>query len=218
VPVARRAPGAFRAVLPSAGIFIGDGLSTAGYVIAWQIVLFVSLGQNFMAYGGALAVAALVGAVGGLLLGRMIDTGNGARAVPLAIGLNAAVLLMRALVPEHPALAIAANALGALVTCLYIPTMMTAVYNRAKRSPCVMRFHIAAEGGWDIGIGSGLCLGALIVWLGFSMSYVILIGLIGLAMVFVLLRRYYAEHPSEAVDASLQADEFHPHPAETPKM
>ena len=34
-----------------------------------------------MAYGGALAVAALVGAVGGLLLGRLIDSGRGTRAV-----------------------------------------------------------------------------------------------------------------------------------------
>jgi hypothetical protein len=218
VAVARHAPGGFRAVLPSASIFIGDGLSTGGYVIAWQIALFVSLGQDYMAYGGALAVAALVGAVGGLALGRMIDTGNGARAVTLSIGLTVVVVLMRASVQKYPALAITANALGALVTCLYMPTMMTAVYNRAKRSPCVMRFHIAAEGGWDIGIALGLCLGALIVWLGYSLSYVILTSLIGVAIVFLALRRYYAEHPSERVDASLATDEFHPRPVEAPKM
>lgn len=218
VAVARHAPGAFSAVLPSAAIFIGDGLSTGGYVIAWQIALFVSLGQDYMAYGGALAVAALVGAVGGLVLGRMIDAGNGSRALTVSIGLTVVVVLMRASVQEYPALAITANALGALVTCLYMPTMMTAVYNRAKRSPCVMRFHIAAEGGWDIGMALGLCLGALIVWLGYSLSYVILTALIGVAIVFVALRQYYAEHPSETVDASLATDEFHPHRIEATKM
>jgi hypothetical protein len=200
------------------GIFIGDALSTPGYVMAWQIMLFLTLDQNFMAYGGALAVAALVGAAGGLVLGRMIDTGNGARAVVLSIGLTVVVVLMRASVQSHPALAIAANALGALVTCLYMPTMMTAVYNSAKRSPCVMRFHIAAEGAWDVGISLGLCVCALIVWLGFSISYAILSSLVGVTIVFWQLRKYYAAHPSETVDPTLETDEFHPHPAETPKM
>jgi hypothetical protein len=30
-----------------------------------------------------------------------------------------------------------------------MPTMMTAVYNQAKGSPCASGVHIAAEGGWD---------------------------------------------------------------------
>lgn len=214
VPVARHAPGAFRAAFAGMGIFIGDGFTTAGYVLAWQIALFVSLGQNFMAYGGALAVAALVGGAGGLVLGRMIDTGSGGRAVVLSISLAVMVTLLRASVQHYPALAVTANALGALESCLYIPTMMTAVYNRAKRSPCVMRFHIAAEGGWDVGISLGLCIAALIAWLGYPVSYSILVSLIGIAMVFVLLRRYYAENPSEMVDVSLETDEFHPHPVE----
>lgn len=218
VPVARTAPGAFRAALSGAGIFIGDGLGSAGNYIVWQIALFLTLGQDFMAYGGALAVAALVGAVSGLVLGRMIDTGSGARAVIISIGLLVIVILMRASVQEHPALAIMANALGALVGCLYTPTMMTAVYNRAKRSPCVMRFHIAAEGGWDIGVSIGLSVAALIVWLGYPISYAILTSLSGTAMVYTLLRKYYAEHPSETVDAALEAGEFQPHPVEAPKM
>jgi MFS family permease len=195
VPVARHVAGGYRAMLPSAGIFIGDGFSTAGYVITWQIALFLALDQNFMAYGGALAVAALVGAAGSLVLGRMIDTGSGGRAVTLSIGLVVIVTFMRASIHAHPALAVAANALGALVSCLYIPTIMTVVYNRAKRSPCAMRFHIAAEAGWDIGISLGLIAAACIVWLGFPVSYSILVSLVGSAMVFVLLRRYYRDHP-----------------------
>jgi hypothetical protein len=34
---------------------------------------------------------------------------------------------------------------------LYIPALMTAVYNEAKASGCPLRFQFAAEGGWDAG-------------------------------------------------------------------
>ena len=46
-----------------------------------------------------------------------------------------------------PAMALAANAAGALIGCLYVPTLMTAVYGLAKRSPCPLRFQIAAQAG-----------------------------------------------------------------------
>ena len=67
-----------------------------------------------------------------------------------------AVILLRAFGGDHRVLAVAANTMGALAACLYVPTLMTALYNQAQRSPCVMRFHIAAEAGWDVGGMAGL--------------------------------------------------------------
>ena len=202
VPIARSAPGAMRAAFSGAMLFVGDGWIAAAYFIVWQIALFLTLGQNFLAYGGALAIASLVGAVGGLFLGRLIDSGKGGRAVWLSVGLLALVIVLRANVQEHPLLAVAANALGSLVGCLYIPTLMTAVYNQAKRSPCTLRFHIVAEAGWDVGISSGLLIAALLVWLGLTLGHTILIALVGAATTFTLLRRYYAAHAAELVDAA----------------
>jgi hypothetical protein len=95
---------------------------------------------------------------------------------------------------------------------------MTAVYNQAKRSPCVMRFHIAAEGGWDVGVSTGLMLAALLAWLGYSIAFGILISLAGAAAVFVLLHRYYARHSAEAIDATLLAREFQTQPGEVVNM
>ena len=212
VPVLRRAPGAFRAAFSGIALFIADGWIAAGYMIAWQIALFLALGRDFLAYGGALAIAALVGAVGGVALGRLIDAGKGTRAVWLALGTLAFVVVLRAGVQDHPALAIAANALGSLAGCLYIPTLMTAVYNQAKRSPCPLRFHIAAEAGWDIGIAAGCGSAALLLRLGFSLSAAVLSALFGVATVFVLLRRYYTAHETEAVDRTLLQ------PEETPNI
>jgi hypothetical protein len=202
IPVARKAPGAFRAALSGAMLFVGDGWASAGYFVVWQIVLFLALGRDVMAYGGAVAVAALVGAVGGLFLGKLIDAGRGTRAVWLSTMPAIVVVVLRAGVQQHPVLAVTANALGALVSCLYVPTLMTAVYNQAKRSPCVMRFHIAAEGGWDIGVSSGLGIAALLVWQGSAAAPTVLVSLVGIAITFVLLRRYYAAHASETIDAT----------------
>jgi MFS transporter, DHA1 family, inner membrane transport protein len=194
VKVARAPRGAWKAARAGALFFLADGWGAAGFYFVWQLVLFLSLGRSFVDFGGVLALAALAGAAGGLLLGRHIDAGGGVRAVWIAIGTIAAANLLRALVPAHPALALPAAALGAVAVCLYLPTMLTAVYNLAKRSPCVLRFHVAAEGGWDVGGASALGLTALLVWLGAPLWSGSLLALIGAAAEFVLLRRYYRDH------------------------
>ena len=164
VPVADAAPGAFRAAVPGMLMFLADGWIVAGFYFAWQIALFLALGESFTAYGGAMALAALVGAVGGLLLGRYIDTGRGWRATWLAAASLVIVICLRAVGCTAPVLAVAANAAGALVPAFYVPTLMTAVYNQAKGSPCALRFHIAAEGGWDAGAASGCMMVAALLW------------------------------------------------------
>src|ERR1700681_1797217 len=89
---------------------------------------------------------------------------------------------------RDPVLAVVANAAGALVPSLYVPTMMTAVYNQAKGSPCALRFHIAAEGGWDVGAASGCIVAAALLWAGAPISLGILLSLLGTTAIFVLLR------------------------------
>jgi hypothetical protein len=195
-----RAPGAFRAAIPGVLLFMTDGWVAAGYVFVWQVALFLSLGENFLAFGGALAVAAVVGAVSGMVLGRHIDAGHGRRAVFVAYGVIALIIVIRALALKNPVLAVVANALGALGGCLYVPTMMTAIYNQAKRAPCTLRFHIAAEAGWDLGGATGLSVSALLVWLGFPLYVCVLISLFGVAAGFVLLQRYYGNNPGLAID------------------
>jgi hypothetical protein len=66
VPVADTAPGAFRAAALGLLMFMADGWIAAGFFFVWQMALFLALGESFTAYGGAMALAALVGAVSGL--------------------------------------------------------------------------------------------------------------------------------------------------------
>ena len=192
IAIARHAPGAFKAALRGVMLFAADGWICAGYHFVWQIALFLSLGESFTAFGGAMALAALTGAVAGMFLGRYIDAGHGGRAVWLAFAALTLTTLLRAASAE-PVMAVAANALGALVVCLYVPTMMTAVYNQAKGSPCTLRFHVASEGGWDVGCASGSFASAALIAAGAPLWSAILLSLGGAVTTLVLLRGYYAQ-------------------------
>ncbi len=191
IEVARDVPGALKASVPGILLFITDGWIAVGFMIVWQIGLFITLGESFLAYGGALAVAALAGAAGGLILGRFIDRGHGLKILWLAVLALGTAICLRAGALGNPALAVVANAAGAFVVCLYTPMLMTAVYNQAKQAPCTLRFHVATEGGWDAG-GSAACLtAAAMIGYGAPLAAGVLLALIGAAAAFVLLRRYY---------------------------
>jgi hypothetical protein len=103
---------------------------------------------------------------------------------------------------SYAVVAVMVNALGALGGCLYTPTLMTAVYTQAKRSPCTLRFHVMAEGGWDVGGASGLLVAALLTALGAPLSASILLSLAGLAAMAVMLHRYYAGNPAVVVQVA----------------
>ena len=201
VTIAPTAPGAFRASLTGVALFALDGWIGAGFYYVWLIALFVTLGQNFTAFGGAMALSALLGAILGLLLGRSIDRGHGRKAVWFAVGALAAVTLFRAGSYGNPVLAVLANAAGALVTALYTPTLMTAVYNQAKGSPCTLRFHVATEGGWDAGCAAGCLTGAALIWAGAPLSFGIWPALLGAGVMAVLLGRYYGRQRAAAAPA-----------------
>ncbi len=203
VKVAPAAPGSLKAARSGALLFFADGWIAAGYGFVWQIALFTSLSENFTAYGGAVALAGLAGAISGLLFGRLIDAGHGGRAVWLSAGSLVLVIGLRGAATGNPVLAVTANALGALVGAFYIPTMMTAVYNLAMASPCALRFQVAAEGGWDAGAGLCALAAAGLIWIGAPLWMGVLLALLGAGGVFVVLRRYYAQLPPSAIIVGL---------------
>jgi len=192
VRVAPQSPGAFRASLSGIKLFLCDGWIVGTGYFVWQLALFLSLGENYLHFGGALALAALVGAIAGMFLGRTIDSGHGTRMTAFALGSYACLIMLRAAALREPWLAVAANALASVGSCLYAPTLMTAVYNQAQRAPCTLRFHVATEGGWDIGCATGLLIAAFLIWRGTPFPLVLLLPLIGLSLAFVQLRTYYA--------------------------
>jgi hypothetical protein len=197
VAVKASAPGAFRAARLGAILAATDGWFDAWYIIVWQIALFVSLGESFSAYGGAMALAALVGAGCGLILGRHIDAGGGRRAVLIAYSVAALFVCLRAGSTGSPWLAVTANALGALLWPLLLPTLGAATYNLSKASPCPMRFTIVMEAGWDVGGASACLLAAGLATAGAPLSTCILLALPAVLVAAILLRRYFANRGAQ---------------------
>lgn len=191
VEVPAEAPGGFRAARQGAALFATDGWFAASYYYVWQVALFVTLGESFGGYGGAMALAGLVGAACSLTIGRMIDLGHGRRSLAVAYAAAGVVVVIKAAGFGSPWLATLANALGAVAANLVVPALMTPVYNLSKASPCPLRFHIAAEAGWDVGCGLGCLTAAALTWAGLPLSVPILMALAsGLAAFLILWRRY----------------------------
>lgn len=192
VLVAREAPGVFSVARPAAILAAIDGWFDASFIFVWQIALYVALAESIPAYGGAMALASLAGAVFGLVLGRHVDAGHGRRTVAIAYVFAAAVVMLRAVSLGSPWLAVIANALGALAMPLIVPPLGAAIYNMAKASPCPLRFHLATEAGWDVGCFAGCVAAAALVAAGLSLSVATVMALPAMAAVAFLLRRYFA--------------------------
>ncbi len=174
-------------------IYLLNGWFAATFILAWQVALFLTLGESLSAYGGTMALAAVAGAIGGLFVGSLLDRGRGAPLVALLVfaGL-AAIAILRAASLGTPALAIAANVMGAFAICFYVPVMNAPVYNLAKASPCALRFHVATEDSWDIGCIAA-CLSALaLLAAGWGLPAAILLALASCLGHAIVLHRYYS--------------------------
>jgi predicted MFS family arabinose efflux permease len=184
-------PGWWRAARLAVVLQTADGWFGAGYEFAWQIALFVTLGEHFASFGGAMALAGLVGAAASLIVGRLVDLGHARLWVVIGYAACALVIVLKAASLGTPALAIAANALAAPAGLLLQPVMMTRVYNLAKASPCPLRFMMATEGGWDVGCCTGALVGAALTATGVPLSASILLALGGVVVGGRLLLKSY---------------------------
>lgn len=59
----------------------------------------------------------------------------------------------------------------------------------AKCSLCALRFHVAVEGGWEVGGASGLLAAALALSLGMLLAAGVLLAMAGVSATIGMLRR-----------------------------
>jgi DHA1 family inner membrane transport protein len=126
----------------------------------------------------------------------LLKEGHARRATRVNAATLGGTLIAKAICGSDP-IAVVAVAVGTTALAgLYVPSLMTAIYNEAKASPCPLRFHFAAEIGWDIG-GSLACLAAAALCAyGASLQAVILLALPMVAVQTFLLDARYAERNS----------------------
>lgn len=199
VPVKAQAPGALAAARPAFLLMVADGWFDSCWLFVWQIALFVSLKESFSAYGGAMALAGLVGAGGALVLGPHVDAGHGRRTAAIAYSLGIGLVLLRAASLSWPALAVAANAAGALFFPLLIPALASVTANLNKASPCNLRFAMVTEAGWDVGCFAACVSVAALFAAGAPIEVGVLLALPAMALQWALLRRFFpARRPAAA--------------------
>lgn len=199
--IVRRPPaGAFAAAKIGVQLFFIDGWIQSSAAIAWSAVLFSSLGARFDVFGGVLAAAALAGALGGMLLGRVMDMGHARRSVWFNAGVLAGGFALKAMCGGHPLATVAVAIVTTVFSGLYIPYWMTAAYNAGKLAPCTFRFHFAAEGGWDAGGVAACLVAAAICGAGLPLPVIILLALPAVAVQALLLdARYLVQDRARAM-------------------
>ncbi|HQS69123.1 MAG: MFS transporter [Novosphingobium sp. 28-62-57] len=174
-------------------IYFAEGLQSGCSNVVWNLALFVTLGQSFENFGGALALAGLGAAAGSLLIGRMIDGGRTTHSLALAYGLGAIVIGIKALAWSTALPALVATALGALVAPMLATAMLSPLYAMAQRSQCTLRFNMATEGGWDLGCSVAALVAAIILGTGFGYTLPILLGLGAIAAIWRGLMQWYRQ-------------------------
>ena len=174
-------------------LIAADGWFDAYFLFVWQIALFVSLGESIAGLwrrGGAGRRSSARSSA--CVLGRRIDAGHGRQAVGDRLWRR-----RRDRPPPggKPRLAVArgrrqrARRLASGRSS--VPALGAAVYNLAKASPCPFRFHMATEGGWDIGCFAACLLAAALLAIGTPFAVTLLLALPGIAACVLLLWRRY---------------------------
>lgn len=172
-------------------ILFADGLRAGSFHFTWLIALFLTLGSNYAAFGGAMALSGIVGAVGGLVLGRAIDLGKGLGAARVGFAALTIAAVARMLGWPVVGLAVAANAAAALAWPLYATAFNARVYTLARLSPCPLRFHIVAEGGWDMGTFLSCLAAAALLHAGFDYHLPLLIGVLACGLGYWTIARSF---------------------------
>jgi MFS family permease len=176
--------------------FAADGWMCAGVGFAWPMILFTTLGSSYNGLGLATGTAGIAGAAAGMLAGVAIDRGHRrrlSRAVTVAL---LCAILLRVASGWAPWAALAANTMGAAVGGLYYPTLMSLVYDRAKRSGSAYQFHLSTEAGWDVGAIFGCVATAAVAFSGLPLTLTVLPASLG---VLVIHRCVRAEAKTQAL-------------------
>jgi MFS family permease len=158
-------------------LFFTDGWIVCCSTVAWDLFAFQALEAHYDAFGGMLTAAALAGALGGMALGHFIDAGHSRRATWINAAALCVILLVKSLSGQDPASVSLVAGIAAVLGGLYFPTLMTAVYNEAKASPCPLRFQLMTEAGWDIGGSSASIVAAAASAWGVPLQEIILLAL-----------------------------------------
>ena len=123
----------------------------------------------------------------GLMTGKLVDLGTGRRALQIGFMVLSIAILARAFGYAAVWSAVAANIIAVIIWPIYATATNSRIYDLARQSPCPLRYHIVAEGGWDLGTAMGCLVSAVLIYFGFSYFVPLLFALFGCALGYWVL-------------------------------
>ena len=121
----------------------------------------------------------------------MMHLGKGRRAAQIGFAVLAVAVIARAVGYPYVWSAVAANAAAAIAWPIYATAFNSRVYALAQQSPCPLRFHIVAKGGWDLGTATACFASAGLIYLGFGFFWPLLLALLACALGYFVLTRTF---------------------------
>ncbi len=171
-------------------ISIWSGAIEASYAYIWIIVIYLTLGE-LVSFGGALTMGILVGVILQAIIGKHIDNGKGKMVNSAGLGLSLFTLLGRAFLGYTLFSISILEGISRFSGNVNNSVFSVSYYNKAKDSKESFWHILLAETGWDVGSIMGLLGVALLVFIGVSPRFAILIGIIPMILLWRVLHNYY---------------------------
>ena len=186
------APQWVRRIRAGAVIFATDGWITMGGGLAWMAALFEASSRSFVGFGGLISLGALLASLGGVWLGKFVDSGHAARLAVANGGLLVVCIMARVAGAWDAEAAYVAALMGPVLLGGYVQMLMTAVYGAVAASGCPLRATIATEGAWDLGGAAACLVGMGLLALGAGPGWIIATAAPAAVLQTALLWRRYA--------------------------
>jgi hypothetical protein len=161
------------------------------HTFVWTIVLFY-LVSNYVTFGGLVALELVLTALLFILLGYLIDKGDGKQIAIIGLLTIGLVIILRAFFVTTIPYIIAINAVIAFGMTFYTSSFEVGFYNLAKQSKNTLWFNFWGELGWDMGAAISLLVGAGLFVLGVPLRFTIVLSLSGIFIIYKVLNSFYS--------------------------
>lgn len=173
------------------------------HTFVWTIILFYFV-ENYVFFGGLVTFELLTTVALSILLGYLIDKGDGKNITYIGLIIIGIVIISRTLFITTLPVIIITDIIIALGIIFYTSSFEVGFYNLAKESGNTLWFNFFGELGWDFGAGLSLLLIAGLFVIGVQLRLLIVFSLPGLFFVYYVLNNFYSNMPVKILKNSFK--------------
>ena len=174
---------------------LGDAVKVQMETFVWVVSVFF-LSADLVNFGWLIGLQTFLTTLLLLILGRLIDGGK-AKKIFLVGSLGMALLYVsRAFLVSNITGVLLAQIALAVILVFWETPFDTVLYNMAKQTKSTLWFHFFGEAGADVGNGIMFYLTALLVYAGFKIQHLLVLGVLAAVITKPLLDSYFKSQGS----------------------